>query len=323
MGDVYPKVKLAAAQVAPVFLNREATIEKACRIIIEAGENGAQIVGFPECYIPGFPHWYQFFKTEDDETKLFYKELFKNSVVIPSKATDDLCAAARESGAYVVMGLNEKEEGTMGTLYNTQLFISNKGEILGKHRKIVQTLYERMVHMRGDGSTLSVFPTEYGELGGLICGESINSLAHFVLIAKGEKIHVHNWPAFATKEEQFLPETIDFRMRYHAFEGKMYVISVTGIYSEEMKDILCKNPEARETIVNDGGHSSIVGPNGVFLAGPVAGESVIYAEADLERIVDAKRLHDVLGHYNRFDIFKLTVDEEVLIPLRRIAKNEL
>jgi nitrilase len=320
MGDEYPTVKLAAVQAAPVFLNREASVDKACRLILEAGRNRADVVGFPESFISGFPHWFHFFKTEDAESKHFYKELFKNAVVIPSQATDALCGAAREAGSYVVIGLNEKAEGSMGTIYNTQLFISNKGEILGKHRKIVPTVYERLVYGGGDGSTLRVVDTEYGPLGGLICGEHTNSLARFALIAKGERIHVASWAAFAAESERFIHETIDFRVRNHAFEGKNFVISVTGIFSKEMKEILCRSAKAKASIVNDGGHSSIVGPFGEFLAGPAIGETILYAEADLERIIEAKQLHDVLGHYNRFDILRLTVNEECLTPVRR-AEN--
>lgn len=310
MGDVFPKVKLAAAQVAPVFLNREATVQKACEIILEAGRNGAGIIGFPECYIPGFPHWYQFFKAEDRESKMFFRELFKNAVVIPSPATDELCAAAREANVYVVMGLNEKEPGTTGTLYNTQLFISNNGEIMGKHRKLVPTNTERLVHTGGDGSTLNVFPTEYGELGGLICGENTNSLARYAMLAKGEKIHVAAWPAFVMPKSVHQHRAIDFRVQNHAFEGKLFAISVTGVFSEDMIDMMCPDDEARSLVIHDGGHSSIIGPKGEFLVEPSSGEKIIYADVDMEDCIEAKMSHDVIGHYNRFDIFRLTVNEE-------------
>jgi nitrilase len=316
MGDEYPKVKLAAVQAAPVFLDREATVDKACRLIAEAGGNGAGIIGFPECFIPAFPHWFQFLCSEDPECKRFYLELFNNAVVIPSPATDRLCEAARQAGAYVVMGLNEKEAGSLGTLYNTQLFIGRDGKILGKHRKIVPTKYERIVHGAGDGSTMQVWPTEYGGLGGLICGENTNSLARFTLIARGERFHVASWPAFATRQTQFNHETLDLRARYHAYEAKCFVISATGIFSEEMKALLCKTPEAQANVAGDGAHSSIIGPKGQFLAGPLLkGEGIVYADADVADIVEAKTQHDITGHYNRFDIFRLYVNEEALVPL--------
>src|SRR5690606_3085086 len=139
MGDVYPTVRVAAVQAAPVFLDREASIEKACRLIREAGEGGAKVIGFPEGFIPGHPLWYHFHPATTSESRRMAAELFKNSVEIPSAATDALCAAARDAGAYVVMGLCEKMPGTFGTMYNSQLFISPQGKIIGKHQKLVPT----------------------------------------------------------------------------------------------------------------------------------------------------------------------------------------
>lgn len=320
MGDSYPKVKLAAAQVSPVFLDREATIEKACNLILEAGRNGAQIIGFPECFVPAFPHWYLFYKIEAPESANFYKQLFKNAVTVPSPATDKLCTAAKQAGVDVVIGINEKISDRLGTLYNSQLFISKEGKILGCHRKLVPTRAERLVYGSGDGSTLHVFPTEYGSIGGLICGEHTNSLIRFAMLAKGEKIHVASWPAFATSNQngkvpKQLHSSIDFRVRNHAFEGKIFVISVTGIFSEEMKDTMNLNREARDMFLNDGGYSSIIGPRGEYLAEPSPGEKIIYAEADFDHAIEAKTLHDVIGHYNRFDIFKLIVNETSLEPV--------
>ena len=127
MGDTYPKFKVAAVQAAPVFLDREGTTEKACRLIRAAGKEGAKVIGFPECFIPGFPHWFDFRLAR--ECKGFIKELFKNSVEIPGPVTDSLCQAAKDAHATVVMGLNERDPGSMGTLFNTQLFIGADGRI--------------------------------------------------------------------------------------------------------------------------------------------------------------------------------------------------
>lgn len=307
MGDVYAKLKVAAVQAAPVFLDREATVEKACQLILEAGRQGAEIIGFPECYIPGFPHWFTFHYPQD--CRGFFKELFKNAVEVPSEATERLGQAARAAKAYVVMGINEKEPRTLGTLYNTQLFIDRDGSLLGKHRKIVPTLFERLVHKGGDGSTLQVFPTAFGELGGLICGENTNSLARFALLAQGEKIHVAAWPAFATKDCDIYKRGIEIRTRYHAFEGKVFVISSTGIFSQEMVERLCDTEEKRRMVVDSGGFSAILAPNGDYLAGPLtSGEGILYADIDLEQIIEGKFSHDLIGHYNRFDLFTLLLD---------------
>ncbi|MDO9065518.1 MAG: nitrilase-related carbon-nitrogen hydrolase, partial [Chloroflexota bacterium] len=123
---------------------------------------------------------------------------------------------------------------------------------------------------------------------------------------------------FATKQTQFLHDTMDLRARAHAYEGKCFVISATGIFSDEMKAALCKTPEVLSSIIGDGGHSAIFGPKGQFLAGPLLkGEGIVYADANVEDIVEAKLQHDLIGHYNRFDIFRLYVNEEELVPLHR------
>lgn len=310
MGDQYPKFKAAAAQVAPVFLDRESTTEKACDFIGDAGSKGAELIVFPESFIPTHPYWYIFLPAEKG-TKLFYREFFKNSVEMPSVTTDKLCEAAREAEIYAVVGITEKAPGTMGTLYNTQLFIDNKGNILGKHRKLVPTIWERLIHTGGDGSTLKVFRTEFGELGGLICGEHTNSLAKFALFAQGEKIHSASWPAFATSEHQVYKEGAHIRNRCYAFEGKVFVISSTGWFSNEMKKVLCDTEEKENMVVGGGGFSSIIGPYGEFLAGPFEdGEGIIYAEIDTEKIIDAKSTHDIIGHYNRFDVLSLWFNDK-------------
>ena len=169
MDNKYPQIRTAAVQTAPAFLDREGTVEKACHLIQEAGANGANLVVFPECFISGFPYWYRFYPATHPLCIHFNHELFKNAVEIPSKSTERLCQAAKKANIYVIMGLNERRPDLLGTIYNTQLFIHRNGSILGKHQKLMPTDLERMVHGLGDGSTLRVFPTEYGAVGGLCC----------------------------------------------------------------------------------------------------------------------------------------------------------
>src|SRR5574341_2425601 len=259
MGDIYPKFKVAAVQAAPVFLDREKTVEKACDLIRAAGKEGAKVIGFPECFIPGFPHWFVYRLAR--ECKNYIAELFKNAVEIPSSVTDALCAAAKDAAATVVMGLNEREPGSMGTLFNTQLFIGPDGRILGKHRKLVPTWTERLVHTGGDASTLKVFQTDAGPVSGLICGENTNSFYRMTLLLQGERIHVASWPAFPTRARQ---EAIEIRTRNYAFEGRCFVISSTGVFSGEMKALLCPTPEQESKIVGSGAFSSIIGPAGNY-----------------------------------------------------------
>ena len=305
-------------QAEPVFLDREATIRKTCELIEEAASRGAEIIAFPEAFVSGHPDWFLFYPARDGVAK-FYREFFKNAVEVPSRATDLLCEAARRAGAYVVLGLIEREPRTMGSLYNTLLFIDRRGSIMGKHRKIVPTETERIVLVAGEGSDLQVYDTEYGELGGLMCGENTNSLARFALLAMGEKIHVANWPPMPTAEMRARGslDHIDVRIRNHAYEGKIFVITCSGWFGEDMRAKICDTEERRAMVVQGGGCSGIVGPDGRYLAGPLKDkEGIVYAELDMERIIDAKVLHDVIGHYNRFDVFSLTYTRRKLSPLR-------
>ncbi|MBI2361375.1 MAG: carbon-nitrogen hydrolase family protein [Deltaproteobacteria bacterium] len=307
MGDIYPKFKVAAVQAAPVFLDREKTVEKACRLIREAGREGARVIGFPEAYIPGFPHWFDYRIAR--ECMGLTKELFKNAVEIPSSATDALCEAARQARATVVMGVNERDPGTMGTLYNTQLFIGPEGSILGKHRKLVPTWTERLVHTSGDASTLKVYETDVGPVSGLICGENTVSFYRMALLLQGERIHVASWPAFPNRTNQ---SPIEIRTRYYAFEGKCFVISAAGVFSAEMVEMLCPSAEQKARVLGSGAFSSIIGPTGEYLAGPdTGGEKILYAEVDPEVTIFEKINQDVTGHYNRLDLFTLVVDDRV------------
>jgi aliphatic nitrilase len=161
-----PSVRLAAVQAAPVFLDRDATVAKAERLIAEAGANGAELVGFPETWIPCYPLWI-FGATgwDDPDAKRAFARLHANAVEVPSPAVDRLCRAARAAGAMVVMGINERDGGT---LYNSLLFISAQGEVLGVRRKLMPTHAERVVWGRGDGSALQVYDTPLGRVGGAI-----------------------------------------------------------------------------------------------------------------------------------------------------------
>jgi len=309
MGDQFQKVKAAAVQAAPIFLDREATVAKACRLIEEAGDQGAKIIGFPECYIPGHPFWYDFYVATDPICSHFNLELFKNAVEVPSAATEELGRAARRANAWVVMGIAEKDPGRYGTIYNTQVFFGPDGRLMGKHRKLVPTIWERLIHSGGDGSTLGTFPTPFGGLSGLICGENINSLARTTLLMEGEVVHVASWPCFGTDcyKRQF--HTMDIRMRYYAFEGRIFVLSVASVWTEEMKQVLKLDEQARARFINDGGHSGILNPMGDYIAGPQdGGETILYADLDFQEIAQGKLTHDVTGHYQRFDVFSLQVN---------------
>jgi aliphatic nitrilase len=304
-GDTYPKFKVAAIQAEPVPLDREATVDKACSLIEEAGRNGAKVIALPEGFVPGHPDWLYFYPP-DEAMKRFYRDFFKNSVEVPSPATDQLGRAARNAGAYVAIGINERMRGHMGSLFNSILFLGPDGSVLGVHRKLVPTTTERLVLSAGDGSTLDVYPTPYGELGGLMCGENTNSLARFALLAQGEKIHTAHWPAYPSEYNRAGIDGQDIRIRYHAYEGKCFVVSSASVFADASIERLCVTEQARSLVLKGNAVSGIVSPYGKYIGGPLRGdEGIVYADVDMEMMIDAKTLHDVTGHYNRFDVLSL------------------
>jgi nitrilase len=311
-GDVYPVVKVAAVQAASVFLDREASVGKACRLIAEAAANGARLIAFPEGFIPAHPIWYHHHPATGAIANKLAVELFKNSLEVPGPDFERLCAAAREAGAYVVMGVCEKLPGTTGTMYNSQLFIGPDGGFLGRHVKVMPTVGERLVHTGGYGDTMKAIPTEFGPISGLICGENSNPLAAFAFIAQGTRFHVSSWPShFPTSGD---PMRIRVAVDSQAFAqmSKAFVISPCGTVDEDTIAKLQVGPEGEAFLRNPdcAGGSVIVGPNQRILAGPMgAEEGIIYADCNLELCIATKLRHDFAGHYNRPDIFQLYVNE--------------
>jgi nitrilase len=305
------KIRVAAAQLAPVFLDREATVEKVCRTIREAGRNGAQVVAFPETFIPGYPYWAMALdplSVRRSSKPSLPRRLFEQSVEVPSQPTRLLCNAAKEAGCVAVIGLNEREGGT---LYNTQLFVGATGELLGKHRKLVPTSHERMVWGRGDGKDLSVFSSPFGKLGGLICYEHSNALFRYALQAQGEEIHVANWPGGLP----WINGIIDAAIRHYAFEGQAFVINSTAILTEEIIKALGEGGST-DQLRPGGGYSAIVAPGGKFLAGPEQDEeTILYADLDFDQIIDWKMVVDSSGHYARPDVVRLLLRREPRHPL--------
>lgn len=307
--------KVAAIQAAPVYMNREETVEKACKLIEEAAKNGAKIIGFPECFIPGFPSWV-YVASPIYETINFFKQYVEQSVEVPSKITDALCEVAKENEVYVVMGIAERDKMTPTKLYITQLFIGNKGEILGRHRKIVPTYAEKLLFTSGDGSTLSVFKTEYGELGGLNCGEHNNPLAKFALIAQNEKIHVASWPMPGAFLRPFQDMIISC-VREYAYESKAFVINSSAIVTQEIRDILLDYAKGFRDIYEQdirlgGGVGCIVGPfyGRIIAQADPNKEEIVYADCDISEHYKAKINHDILGNYNRPEIFNVTISKK-------------
>jgi aliphatic nitrilase len=298
---------VAAAQIAPIFLDRDATLDKICHYAQMAAQQGCKLVVFPETVLPGYPYWTL---THDPLSHLgrFNRRLYKQAVEIPSPCTDKLCETAKKTNCFLVVGLNEREGGT---LYNSQLFISDEGRILGCRRKLVPTSQERMVWGRGDGSDLPVYDTCIGVLGGLICYEHSNALFRYAVQAQGEQIHIASWPGGMP----FINAIMDEAVRHYAFESQCFVISVTSLLSEEILEHLADGSGV-ERLNKGGGYSLIVDPRGKYLAGPeLEEEGLITAELELDEIADAKMIVDSSGHYARPDVVQLHVNRKKQAPL--------
>jgi nitrilase len=300
-----PTIKLAAIQACPVYLDRAATIDKACRLIAEAGAAGAQLAVFPEAFVPGYPLWVWHIPAgQTHALRELYAELVANAVTVPSDATDALCAAAKQAGVAVAIGINEvNAEGSGTTLYNTLLYIGHTGEILGKHRKVMPTGGERLVWALGDGSDLEVYDLPFGKLGGLLCWENYMPLARYAMSAWGTEIFVApTWD----RGEPWLST-----MRHVAKEGRCHVISCcTPMHKRDVPARLAFKEKflgAVDGWLNPGG-SVIVDPDGKILAGPaLEEETILYAELDRARITGPRWQLDIAGHYARPDIFELIV----------------
>jgi nitrilase len=309
----FPKFTAAAIQAEPVLLDLDASLKKALKLIDEAAGEGAELIVFPEAFLPIYPFWTAFVSGgyEYPPLKKAHARLYKNSVEIPGPETRAIGQAARKTNAIVVMGVNERDIKHSGTLYNTIIYFGKNGKILGTHRKLVPTYHERMVWGRGDGSDLQVYETELGRIGGLICWENFMPLARYALYAQGIQIYV---APTADDTENWLAG-----MQHIAFENRMYVIPVSPILH---MDHLPKDFQLRKDLERFSkrqvqlGTTAIIGPNGKFLAGPLWNdEGILYAEIELERVYEERSRFDPVGHYGRSDVFELYVNGQLCSTL--------
>ena len=312
MGDTLPRIKLAAVQAASVHLDRPASVDKACALIAQAGGQGADLIAFPEGFIPAHPCWFTVRPATDSVSLGLSARLFQNAVVIPSPATDALAQACRDAGMTAVVGVCEKRADTTGTMHNTQLFIGPQGQLLGKHQKLMPTLAEKLVHTGGYGDTLSTFETSFGRISGLVCGENGNPLAAYHLLSEYPLVHVASWPAFVSPTVS-LADVIPTITRGLAVSMGCFVVNSTGVLTQEAIDAYQAGEQERAFMqaLRGQGHASVIGPCGQVLTAPVQGEGIVYAEVDLNDILTRKIAMDFAGHYNRADVFEFRVRTEV------------
>lgn len=306
--------KVAAVQAAPVFLDREATVEKACGLIREAGALGAELVLFPEGFVPTYPFWVWFIPPRDTPTlREVYADLAASAVTIPSPATDRLGEAAREAGVAVAIGVNELDaEASGATVYNTLLFFGADGRIVGKRRKLIPTSAERLVWGRGDGSTLDVVDYPFGKVAGLICWENYMPLAKFTMYAQGAQILLA--PTWDSGEPWIST------LRHNAKEGRVYVIGCcSAVRRADVPDRYAFKQKylPRDADWINPGMSAIVDPDGKFVVEPVEKkEQILVAEIDPRSFFGPRFQLDVAGHYARPDIFELRVNRSPQVMMR-------
>ncbi len=293
----------AVVQAAPVPFDRERTLEKLRDLAADAARRGAKLALFPEAFVSAYPKGLDFgarLGMRTREGREDFRRYFDSAVDVPGQAVDFLARVARENRLHLVVGVIERE---IGTLYCTVLFFAPDGRYLGKHRKLMPTALERLVWGFGDGSTLPVFDTPLGRLGAVICWENYMPLLRTAMYAK----NIQLWCApTADGRRTWIPT-----MQHVALEGRCFVFSCNqftrrGDFPADYRAVQGDDPD---TVISEGG-SCIVSPLGEILAGPdYDGECILTAEIDLAEIARGKYDFDVVGHYARPDVFRLVVNE--------------
>lgn len=308
------ETRVAVVQAAPAVFDRDATLTRVRKLAGDAASGGAGLVLFPEAFVSGYPRGISFGTVIGDRTsegRDHFRRYWESSVDIPGPAVDELVAICRENAIYMVVGVVEREAGT---LYCTALFASPDG-YLGKHRKVMPTAAERLVWGFGDASTLPVFDTPLGRLGAVICWENYMPLLRMTMYSKG--IQIYCAPT-ADGRETWLST-----MRHIALEGRCFVLSANQFtrlrdFPADIKNQLASEPD---DVVCLGG-SCIIGPLGNVLAGPAFdGEAILFADLDLDDVARGKYDFDVTGHYARPDLFHLEIDDQVQKPVVVIKRE--
>lgn len=301
------KFKAAVVQWVPCVHDAQMGAEKACKAIADASSMGARLVVFPELWLQGYPYWAGA-PVRDDTFQSFRSALFEAGITMASAPIKTLQQAAKAANCYVVIGAHERDGGS---LYNTMIYFGDDGSILGKHRKLMPTTTERLVHGVGDGSDLEAYETSVGRLSGLICYEHQMAPARYALCELKTQMHVSAWPGHA-----FLDPIVDAATRHLAFENACFVLVAREVMSKDK--ILDRMPESRgsDDLWETHGGSAIIAPGGRYLAGPVFDEeTILTADIDLGDISFIKWWVDGTGHYSRPDVFRLHWDRRPKPPV--------
>jgi predicted amidohydrolase len=295
---------MAAVQAASVLFDKDASTEKACRLIVEAGRRGADIAVFGETWLPGYPFWVE--GAVQDLTFEASANYLENAIAVGGPETDALCAAARAAGCDVVIGIAERDPHSEGTAYCTALAIGREGRVLGRHRKLKPTHAERIIWGDGDAAGLIAHQRPYGRLSALNCWEHQMLLPAYALAAQGTQVHAALWPGWekVPRKEEYCWARQHLLSRAFASQTASYVICAAGLrLKKHIPDRWRALAEWEHT-----GQSVIIDPRGEIIAGPLGGEDILIAEGSLDVVRAAKAACDIAGHYARPDVFSLSVD---------------
>ncbi|NTJ66313.1 Nit6803 family nitriliase [Agrobacterium rhizogenes] len=305
-------VRAAAVQIAPDLTSRAGTVERVLNAIAEAADKGAELIVFPETFVPWYPYFS--FVLPPVQQGPEHLRLYEEAVTVPSAETRAVADAARKRNAVIVLGVNERDRGS---LYNTQLVFDADGSLKLKRRKITPTYHERMIWGQGDGAGLKVVDTAVGRVGALACWEHYNPLARYTLMAQHEEIHASHFPGSLVGP--IFGEQIEVTMRHHALEAGCFVVNATGWLSEEQIASIHPDPALQKGL-RDGCMTCIITPEGRHVVPPLTlGEGILIGDLDMRLITKRKRMMDSVGHYARPELLHLVHDTRPARALEQIG----
>ncbi|WP_415656234.1 Nit6803 family nitrilase [Roseateles sp.] len=305
-------VRAAAAQIAPDLTSETGTLARVLETIRDAARKGVELIVFPETFLPYYPYFS--FVQPPVQQGPAHLLLMERAPTVPGPTTEQVAAAAREAGMVIVLGVNERDHGS---LYNTQLIFDADGELLLKRRKITPTYHERMVWGQGDGAGLRTVATRVGRVGALACWEHYNPLARYALMAEHEEIHCAQFPGSLVGP--IFAEQMGVTIRHHALESGCFVVNATGwLHDEQIRSIT--PDEKLQGALRGGCHAAIVSPEGKYLAEPLTeGEGLVIADLDMALIAKRKRMMDSVGHYARPELLSLAIRRDAASTTRPLA----